>query len=69
MGSVDVTEFVEKLLTNREDTPEDAAETPTVESAAPTVAPSAPPAVEKASEEKPENETKPPVVSAPRAHG
>lgn len=65
MGSVDVTEFVEKLLTNREDTPEDAAETPAVESAAPTVAPSAPPAVEKASEEKPENETKPPVVSAP----
>ncbi len=58
MGSVDVTEFVEKLLTNREDTPEDAVETPAVESAAP-------PAVEKASEEKPENETKPPVVSAP----
>lgn len=65
MGSVDVTEFVEKLLTNREDTPEDAVETPAVESAAPTVAPSEPPAVEKASEEKPEDETKPPVVSAP----
>ena len=64
MGSVDVTEFVEKLLTNREDMPEDAAETPAVESAAPTVAPPAPPAVEKP-EEKPEDETKPSVVSAP----
>ena len=64
MGSADVAELVETLLTNRDDSADAAEASPAVETAAPSPSPSVPPAANDAPAANTEG-TKPPVVSSP----